>query len=440
MEGEEAVRKSRDTLDVWIDSGSSSRSVTLKRDSLRGSATEERETYQAHLYLEGSDQHRGWFQSSLLLSLGGNGAAPYQSVLTHGFMVDADREKISKSKQGQGGYSKPQTSEAYIKDYGADIVRLWVASQDFRNDIVVSADRIKKVGETYRGIRNAFRYQLSNLFDFDPSKHQVADEDLSTIDRWILWRLAEVRQQVLEAYDRYEFHSVYQKLGQFAAVDLSAIFHDVVKDRLYTLSAKDPKRRSTQTALYRLVKQLSQLLSPILVFTSDEVWESIPGNSEDSSIHVSDLEKQQLVPRESETEQWTALFALRDRVLMELEEKRRAKDIGKALEAIVVIRTDDEAEKQLATWGEDLRELLNVSHVEFMGAEAPVQFEYNGKTVLCEEGAGIAVFPAKGFDLSKCGRCWHWEGDIGQTAEHPTLCGRCVEAVEKNTAQATTVA
>ncbi len=437
--GEEAVRKSSDTLDVWIDSGSSSRSVTLKRDALRGGESESREPYQAHLYLEGSDQHRGWFQSSLLLSLGGNGAAPYQSVLTHGFMVDADREKISKSKQGQGGYEKPQTSEAYIKDYGADIVRLWVASQDFRNDIVVSADRIKKVGETYRGIRNAFRYQLSNLFDFDPEQHLVPDAELSSIDRWILWRLDEVRQQVLEAYDRYEFHAVYQKLGQFAAVDLSAVFHDVVKDRLYTLAADHPKRRSTQTALYRLVKQLSQLLSPILVFTADEVWESIPGNGTETSVHLSELGAHSFTGKDGETDQWTALFALRDRVLMELEEKRRAKDIGKALEAVVLIRSDDEAETQLASLGEDLRELLNVSHVKFMPASGSAQLELNGKSVACSDGAGISVIPAKEFEMSKCGRCWHWEGDIGQVAEHPSLCGRCVEAVEKNTAGAAEV-
>ena len=165
--GAEAAAKSNDTLDVWIDSGSSSRAVIARRKEIRGDG----KPFQADMYLEGSDQHRGWFQSSLLLSLAGNGAAPFKTVLTHGFMVDADREKISKSKQGQGGYEKPQTSEAYVKKYGADIVRLWVASQDFRNDIVVSEERISKVAETYRGIRNALRYQLSNLYDFDPAKH-----------------------------------------------------------------------------------------------------------------------------------------------------------------------------------------------------------------------------------------------------------------------------
>ncbi len=427
--GGEAVRKSTDTLDVWIDSGSSSRSVTLQRDVLRGTDGEKRKPFQADLYLEGSDQHRGWFQSSLLLSLASNGAAPYESVLTHGFMVDADKEKISKSKQGQGGYDKPQTSEAYIKDYGADIVRLWVASQDFRNDIVVSADRIKKVGETYRGIRNAFRYQLSNLFDFNPETDAVTDDQLTTIDRWILWRLQTVAQEVVEAYERYEFHAVYQKLGQFAAVDLSAVFHDVVKDRLYTLAANHPKRRSTQTALYRLVSTLSQLLSPILVFTSDEVWEFIPGEGREASVHLATYQASAAVAQPEDEAQWKTLFALRDRVLMELETKRRDKVIGKSLEAVVAIRTQDSAELALAEWGEDLREILNVSHLIFLPSDADA-VTLNEQSVPVPSEDGVYVHPGSDFGLQKCGRCWHWESDLGAHADHPTICGRCVSAVE----------
>ena len=192
------------------------------------------------MYLEGSDQHRGWFQSSLLLSLAGNGAAPFKTVLTHGFMVDADREKISKSKQAQSGYEKPQTAEAYVKKWGADVVRLWVASQDFRNDIIVSEERISKVSETYRVLRNALRYQLSNLYDFDPAKHAVPDDRLTGLDRWILGEFTRLEQEVLTAYDQFEFHVVYQKVSQFVAVELSAIYHDVVKDRLYTDPANSP--------------------------------------------------------------------------------------------------------------------------------------------------------------------------------------------------------
>ena len=276
--GAEALTKSNDTLDVWIDSGSSSRAVLMRRAELSHSAIRNPQSaldWQADVYLEGSDQHRGWFQSSLLLSLAGNGAVPFKTVLTHGFMVDADREKISKSKQG--AYEKPQTAEAYVKKYGADVVRLWVASQDYRNDIVVSEERINKVGETYRGIRNTLRYQLSNLYDFDPAKHMVRDDELTGLDRWILGEFAKLEAEVIAAYDQYEFHVVYQKLSQFIAVELSSVYHDVIKDRLYTDAANSHRRRSTQTALHRLVTGLCQMLAPILAFTADEAWEFVPG-------------------------------------------------------------------------------------------------------------------------------------------------------------------
>src|ERR1022692_4053238 len=271
--GPEPATKSNDTLDVWFDSGTSSRSVLMRRPELHHAPRTTQQAvsqWQADMYLEGSDQHRGWFQSSLLLSLAGNGAAPFKTVLTHGFMVDADREKISKSKQG--AYEKPQTAEAYVKKWGADVVRLWVASQDFRSDIVVSEERINKVGETYRGIRNALRYQLSNLYDFDPASHSVADKKLTGLDRWILGEFAKLEAEVLAAYDQYEFHVVYQKLSQYNAVELSSVYHDVIKDRLYTDAANSPRRRSTQTALHRLVTGLCPMLAPILAFPAGEAW------------------------------------------------------------------------------------------------------------------------------------------------------------------------
>ena len=263
----------------------------MPRSAIRQYAGRSAARWQADVYLEGSDQHRGWFQSSLLLSLAGNGAAPFKTVLTHGFMVDADREKISKSKQG--AYEKPQTAEAYVKKYGADVVRLWVASQDYRNDIVVSEERINKVGETYRGIRNALRYQLSNLYDFDPAKHSVPDDKLTGLDRWILGEFAKLEAEVLAAYDQYEFHVVYQKFSQFIAVELSSVYHDVIKDRLYTDAANSPRRRSTQTALHRLVTGLCQMLAPILAFTADEAWEFIPGKPT-GSVHESELGTNQI--------------------------------------------------------------------------------------------------------------------------------------------------
>jgi len=406
--GTEATTKSNDTLDVWIDSGSSSRSVLMRRGELQGEPTK----WQAEMYLEGSDQHRGWFQSSLLLSLAGNGLAPYRTVLTHGFMVDADREKISKSGQAQGGYEKPQTSEAYIKKYGVDIVRLWVASQDFRNDIIVSDERINKVAETYRVIRNALRYQLSNLYDFDPAKQSVPDEKLTGLDRWILAEFARLEAEVAAAYDACEFHVVYQRLSQFAAVQLSAIYHDVVKDRLYTDAANSFRRRSTQTAIYRLVSGLCRMLAPVLAFTADEAWEFLPGAKLDS-VHLAEWTPGNLVRDASEERLWNELLKLRDAVLPELEKARQAKIIGKALEAKVNLGLADEFLKQVSKARDDLRELLNVSQLE-LGA-AP--------------GVTVQVAHADG---QKCERCWHWETDIGANPAHPTICGRCVAAVTQS--------
>jgi len=348
--GAEAVAKSNDTLDVWIDSGSSSRAVIARRREIAGRG----KAFQADMYLEGSDQHRGWFQSSLLLSLAGNGAAPFKTVLTHGFMVDADREKISKSKQG--GYEKPQTAEAYVKKWGADVVRLWVASQDFRNDIVVSEERVNKVGETYRAIRNALRYQLSNLYDFDPAKHTVADDKLTGLDRWVLGEFSKLEGEVIAAYDKFEFHVVYQKVSQFVAVELSSVYHDVIKDRMYTDPANSPRRRSTQTALHRIVTGLCKMLAPILAYTADEAWEFVPGRTVES-IHRTGWIETTLTRSAAEVGAWNGLFALREKLLPELEKARQAKTIGKSLEARVVLRGTDPLLVDAKTHLEALREL-----------------------------------------------------------------------------------
>jgi isoleucyl-tRNA synthetase len=405
--GPEPVSKSSDTLDVWIDSGSSSRAVIASRPEIRG----ERKPFQCEMYLEGSDQHRGWFQSSLLLSLAGNGAAPFQTVLTHGFMVDEDREKISKSKQGQGVYEKPQTADAYVKKYGADVVRLWVASQDYRNDIIVSEKRIDKVGETYRFIRNALRYQLSNLYDFDPAKHSVPDEQLTGLDRWILDEFSKLEQEVIAAYDTFEFHVVYQRVSQFVAVELSAIYHDVVKDRLYTDPAGSPRRRSTQTVLHRMVLSLCKMLAPVLAFTADEAWEFVPGKTVNSA-HQLTWQPIAFARPQEEREAWKALFELRELALPVLEQSRQAKEIGKALEANLTFSGSGPALAQARAHLGDLRELLNVSQLELQAGPEPV--------------VGVKVSKAAG---TKCERCWHWETDVNSNPEHPTLCGRCVAAV-----------
>jgi isoleucyl-tRNA synthetase len=369
--------------------------------------------WQSDMYLEGSDQHRGWFQSSLLLSLAGNGAAPFRTVLTHGFMVDADREKISKSKQGQAGYEKPQTADAYVKKWGADVVRLWVSSQDFRNDIIVSEERIGKVSETYRGIRNALRYQLSNLYDFDPAKHTVADDQLTGLDRWILGEFSKLEKDVIEAYDKFEFHVVYQRLSQFIAVELSAVYHDVIKDRLYTDPADSPRRRSTQTALHRLVTGLCTMLSPILAFTADEAWQCVPGQRR-PSVHEADWSPTALARSEAESGAWAGLFTLREKLLPELEKARQAKTIGKSLEARIILRGSDALLVDAKAHLEYLRELANVSQLEV---------ESNG-----EGTVPVQVVRAEG---QKCERCWHWETDVGSNPEHPTICGRCLEAVRQ---------
>jgi isoleucyl-tRNA synthetase len=425
--GADAVAKSNDTLDVWIDSGSSSRAVLMRRAELHHGNQSAASVplakpeagkmpaahWQADVYLEGSDQHRGWFQSSLLLSLAGNGAAPYRTVLTHGFMVDEDREKISKSKQGTGAYIKPQTAEQYIKDYGADVVRLWVASQDYRNDIVVSVARLKTVSESYRVIRNALRYQLSNLYDFHPSHDAVADKDLTGLDRWILNEFTKLERDVLAAYDRFEFHVVYQRVSQFAAVELSAQYHDLVKDRLYTDPANSPRRRSTQTALYYLVTGLARLLSPILAFTADEAWEFIPGAPTDF-VHESTIETSRFSITPEEEREWTEMFTLRERVLPELEKARQAKLIGKSLEAKVTLGGKAELLSAAQRHAETFRELLNVSQLHFSG---PAAAELD-----------VQVAKAEG---TKCERCWHFELNVGVVPEHPAICGRCVEAVKQ---------
>jgi isoleucyl-tRNA synthetase len=409
--GPGAVSKSNDTLDVWIDSGSSSRAVLKQRKELQHDKKTGDEIWQADVYLEGSDQHRGWFQSSLLLSLAGNGAAPFKTVLTHGFMVDADREKISKSKQG--GYEKPQTAEAYVKKYGADIVRLWVASQDYRSDLVVSEERINKVGETYRGIRNALRYQLSNLYDFDPAKHSVPDDKLTGLDRWILDEYSKLEAEVLAAYDQYEFHVVYQKLSQFIAVELSSVYHDVIKDRLYTDAANSPRRRSTQTALHRLVTGLCQMLAPILAFTADEAWEFVPGKPT-GSVHEATWNKSTFQLSVAEASDWIALLKIRQVGLANLEFARQNKAIGKALEAKFLFKGGQRGLQFQIDHESDLRELLNVSQIDF---------EIVGNSGVTWESF---VTQANG---QKCERCWHWETDIGQNAEHPTICARCTKAV-----------
>ena len=406
--GATPVAKSSDTLDVWIDSGSSSRAVTSRRPELRGLPL----PFQADLYLEGSDQHRGWFQSSLLLSLAGNGDVPFKTVITHGFMVKAstekpgEKEKIAKSSN----YSKPESSERYVNLFGADIVRLWVASQDYQNDIWVGDNRLVSVAETYRIIRNSIRFQISNLFDFDPAGDSVAEEQLTELDRWILNQFTTYQQEVLKAYDAYDFHTVYQKTVQFMTVDLSSIYHDAIKDRMYTGGAKSSARRSTQTTLHRLAEGLCQLLSPILVFTAEELWNKIPGQRQ--SVHLTPLIETGWVKSEELTEHWNKLLAVRSAVLPLIEDVRKAKLIGKALEAVVQCQTPEVAFMQANA--HLLTELLNVSGFEVSTGTETV----------------YKVITAQASGRKKCERCWHWTFDVGQSNDNPTICQSCVTTLK----------
>ncbi|MEO7597640.1 MAG: isoleucine--tRNA ligase [Opitutus sp.] len=398
----------RDTLDVWIDSGSSHAAV-LKHH--QGGTS-----WPADLYLEGSDQHRGWFQSSLWTSVIAFGAAPYKAVLTHGFIVDQERNKISKSST----YERPQTSDAYVAEYGADVIRLWIASQDFRNDIPVSKEILSHVGETYRLIRNTFRYQLSNLFDFEIARDAVAVDQMDTLDRWALNQTAALIRDCTVAYENYEFHRVYQLCNQFCAVTLSATYHDVLKDRLYTLGTHAPLRRSSQTALHHIFHSLVRLLAPILTFTTDEAWGYATAKTEytDDSVH---LQEWPLAPAnwsnttiESDV---SALLKIRARVNESIEPLRAAGKLGKSLDASVTLSfpPDDPASRVLEKHRDFLPELFIVSHVTL----APAMGAAND----------ASIRPCSELGFARCPRCWRWVPKL-ESSSLQDVCPRCAEALK----------
>ncbi len=393
----------RDTLDVWIDSGSTQAAV-LKRG--QGGTS-----WPADLYLEGSDQHRGWFQSSLWNSVIASGAAPYKAVLTHGFIVDKNRQKISKSST----YQKPQTADAYIAQHGADVIRLWIASQDFRDDIPVDDEILKNVGEAYRLFRNTFRFQLSNLFDFDAAKHAVPVAEMDALDRWALHQTAQLIAECTKAYDAYEFHRVYQLCNQFCSVTLSAIYHDILKDRLYTLGASHPLRRSSQTAIAAIFDSLVKLLAPVLTFTTDEAWSFAKTGKEysEDSIHLQDWP---VAPAEwtnaALAAEFDQLLKLRARVTETLEPLRQAGTIGKSLDAVLTLAAP--ADNALHKHRDSLAEFFIVSHISLEpSASADVS---------------ITSRHAKEAALTRCPRCWRWVPKIVYTP-HGDVCPRCAEAL-----------
>lgn len=407
----------RDTLDVWIDSGSSHAAV-LKRG--QGGTH-----WPAELYLEGSDQHRGWFQSSLWTSVIAYGAAPYKALLTHGFIVGKDGKKISKS----GQYEKPPTSDNYVAQYGADVIRLWIASQDFREDIRVSdldkdlknaSSILNVVAESYRLIRNTLRYQLSNLFDFDFRRDAVSLEQMHTLDRWALHQTAALIRDCTAAYENYEFHRVYQLCNQFCSVTLSAVYHDILKDRLYTLGTNAPLRRSSQTVLHHIFSSLVRLLAPILTFTTDEAWSYATSKVEygDGSVHLQDWP---VAPAEWTNpgldHEVTAVLKVRGIVNEAIEPLRAAGKLGKSLDASVVLSgsPDEPAFQILEKHRDFLPELFIVSHVTL----APVM----GTAI----NAGIR--PSSELDYNRCPRCWRWVPALEESALG-SVCPRCTEALK----------
>ncbi|MBP6058138.1 MAG: isoleucine--tRNA ligase [Nitrosomonas sp.] len=395
--GEEArdYKKLTDTLDVWFDSGTTHDTVVKADAQLK---------FPVDLYLEGSDQHRGWFQSSLLTGCAIDGRAPYDALLTHGFVVDGTGHKMSKSK---GNVIAPQK---VMDTSGADILRLWVASTDYSGELSISEEILKRVVESYRRIRNTLRFLLANLMDFNPQTDLITVTDCLEIDRYMLAFTEAFQEDLMQSYQRYEFHQVVHKLHNFCSEDLGGFYLDILKDRLYTAAAKGLPRRSAQTALHHIAHSLVRLFAPILSFTADEVWEHLTGDTEGSVL----LHQWHTFPSQPDTEllqqRWTKIRTVRSQVLKKLEDSRTRGEIGSSLAAVVGIQSSSEDFVLLHALGDDLRFVLIVSEVNLNQIDDPQQ-------------ESISVTSST---HTKCERCWHYRQDVGHHAEHPTLCARCI--------------
>lgn len=397
--GEEAqhYQKLSDTLDVWFDSGTTHETVLKTNPQLK---------YPADLYLEGSDQHRGWFQSSLLTGCAIDGRAPYAALLTHGFVVDGQGYKMSKSK---GNVIAPQK---VVDTLGADILRLWVASTDYSGELSISDEILKRTVETYRRVRNTLRFLLANLADFDPVVDSLPLHEWVEIDRYMLVYTEALQNELIQYYERYEFHQVVARLHHFCSEDLGGFYLDILKDRLYTSLVNGVPRRSAQSALYHVVHSLTRLFAPILSFTAEEVWQQLSESPEDSVFlqtwHI--FPKQQPVHAQNLLQRWQRLRELRARVLKQLEDARIRGEIGSSLAAVVEIRVTGENYALLNSLGEDLRFVLITSEVCLQHVDK-----------LDEEAIIVTASTHQ-----KCERCWHYQQDVGSIIDHPTLCGRCV--------------
>lgn len=398
--------KETDILDVWFDSGVSHAAVLEQREDLK---------WPADLYLEGSDQHRGWFHSSLLTSVGTRDRAPYDAVLTHGFVVDADGKKMSKSI---GNIVSPGK---VIDRYGAEILRLWVSATDYREDIRISENILKQLTDAYRRIRNTCRFMLGNLSDFDPENDQVPFESMPDIDRFALHKLQELVEKTRRAYDTYEFHSIYHAFYNYCTLDLSAFYLDILKDRLYTSASGSQGRRSAQTVIHTVLGTLARLMAPILSFTAEEIWQYMPGRGEnETSIHLLSLpDVKEEWKDDNLAGRWEQLIAVRGEVTKALEKARAEKRIGHPLDAAVTIASNGDLYQKLIQFSDDLRSVFIVSRATLVKGEKSAD-AYESAEI---EDLSILVESAKG---DKCERCWIHEPTVGQSADHPTICDRCI--------------
>ncbi len=409
--GADAARyvKVEDTLDVWFDSGVSHECVLRQNPEL---------TFPADMYLEGSDQHRGWFQSSLLTSVAINGQAPYRAAMTHGFTVDVHGHKMSKSL---GNVIAPQK---LMKSLGADILRLWIAATDYRDEMTVADEIFKRTADSYRRIRNTTRFLLSNLNGFEPRRDLVEAEQLLALDQWIIRRCAQLQDEIVQAYDNYQFHLIYQKLHNFCVADLGGFYLDIIKDRQYTMQVDSLGRRSAQTALYHIAEALVRWITPILSFTADEIWSYLPGERGATVL----VETWYALPHmaasdDMDEEFWRVVLEVKDAVNKALEGQRKDGAIKGTLSAEVVLYCDERLLQALTKLGDELRFVLITSVATLQAASAaPVDSQ-------ATELPGLHLSINASAE-EKCVRCWHQRADVGASSKHPELCSRCVENID----------
>ncbi len=405
--------KSTDVLDVWFDSGTTYSHVLQQRG----------QKYPADMYLEGSDQHRGWFHSSLLTSVSVNGIAPYKQVLTHGFTVDQKGRKMSKSV---GNVIAPQK---VMKTLGADIIRLWVCSADYSGEMSVSDEILNRMSDSYRRIRNTIRFLLANLNGFNPETDLVNTDDLLALDQWAIDRTLALQQEIQQAFDQYQFHTVYQRLHNFCTTELGGFYLDVVKDRQYTTQADSHARRSAQTAMYHIAEAMTRWIAPVLSFTAEEVWQQLPGNHTDTVFtetyypHLQALSDRALYT----VADWDQLLCIRIAVSRALEKLREGGNIGSSLDAEVTLYCDSDLQILLAKLEDELRFVMITSY-----ADVKPLSDKPDEASDAELETGEVWIHARKSAHTKCARCWHHRADVGNNTSHPELCGRCVANVDGN--------